>query len=105
MDIYEREYVAAVINYFWGPNLTNAHSVNEPAAQIAFEALAKANVCSDSMDLVPRPTLIASPGYVVKQLSKIGKRIISGDTSIYNLCKGAVGMGYKSHIQIALMGG
>jgi len=104
MDIYEREYVAAVINYFWGPSLTTAHGVNESAALIAYEALEKANVCSDSMDLVPRPTLIASPGYAIKQLAKIGQRIISGDTAVYNVCKNAIGAGYKSAIRIALMG-
>jgi len=76
MDVHEREYVSAVINYFWGPNLTTAQGVNEAAAKIAYEALEKANICSDSMDLVPRPTLIASPGYAVKQLANIGKRII-----------------------------
>ncbi len=104
MDIYDREYVAAVINYFWGPNLATAHNVNEQAALVAYEALEKANVCSDSMDLVPRPTLIASPTYAVKQLAQIGKRIISGDTAVYNVCKNAVGLGYKSAIRIALMG-
>lgn len=101
MDICEREYVAAVINYFWGPNLTNAHSVNESAASIAFEALEPAGACSGSMALVPRPTLMASPSYAVKQLAEIGKRITSGDTSIYNICKSAVGIRYKSPIQIA----
>lgn len=104
MDVHEREYVSAVINYFWGPNLTTAQGVNEAAAKIAYEALEKANICSDSMDLVPRPTLIASPGYAVKQLANIGKRIISGDTAVYNVCKNAIGAGYKSAIRIALAG-
>ncbi|PIE41027.1 MAG: hypothetical protein CSA49_05515 [Gammaproteobacteria bacterium] len=104
MDIYEREYVAAVINFFWGPNLVTPHNVNEQAAVVAYEVLEKANVCSDLVDLVPRPTLVASPGYAVKELAKIGKRIVSGDTAVYNICKSAVGAGYKSAIRIALMG-
>ncbi len=104
MNIYEREYVAAVINYFWGPNLTTSRGVNETAALIAYEALEKANVCSDSMNLVPRPTLVANPGYAIRQLALIGKRIISGDTAIYHVCKIAIGANYKSAIRIALMG-
>jgi len=104
MDIYEREYVAAVINYFWGPKLTTPHSVNESAAIVAYEALEQANICSDSMDLVPRPTGIPSPTYAIKQLAKIGKRIISGDSSIYHVCKVTVGARYKQKITMALMG-
>lgn len=56
MDIYDREYLAAVINYFWGQGTATPQSVNEAAALIAYEALSEANVCSESMDLVPRPT-------------------------------------------------
>lgn len=104
MDIYDREYIAAVINYFWGPNLTTAHTVSESAAVVAYEALEQANVCSDSMDLVPRPTGVPSPTYAIKELAKIGKRILSGDSSIYNVCKVTVGAKYKSKIHMALMG-
>ena len=106
MDLHDREYVSAVINYFWGQGTATPTTVNESAAEIAYEALEKANVCSNDMDLVPRPAYGAlGPSYAVKQLAKIGKRIISGDSGIYNACKAAVGLGYKSAIQIALMGG
>ena len=38
------------------------------------------------------------------QIAKIGKRVMSGDTAIYNACRGAVGVRYKSKINEALMG-
>ena len=104
MDVHEREYIAAVINYFWGPNLTSAQGVNESAALIAYGALEKANLCSTAMNYVPRPTLVADPKYAIKQLVEIGKRIISNNTGIYVVCKNAIGAGYKSAIRIALMG-
>jgi len=104
MNIYERDHVTAVINYFWGPNLTTPQAVNKSAALIAYEALEKANLCSSAMDLVPRPMGVPSTSYAIKELAKIGKRIMSGDTSIYHVCKGAIGLSYKSSIQIALMG-
>jgi len=105
MDTYDKEYVSTVINYFWGPGTATPQSVNEEAALIAFEALEKASVCTDAMDLVPRPKYgMLDIKYVLKQLAKVGKRIIQGDTAIYNACKGAVGVYYKSRIQMALMG-
>lgn len=105
MDVYDREYLAAVINYFWGQGTASPQSVNELAALVAYEALEQANVCSDSMDFVPRPTYgAANVKWVVKQVAKIGKRVMSGDTAIYNACRGAVGVRYKSKINEALMG-
>lgn len=104
MDIYEREYIAAVINYFWGPNITTAQSVTESAAVVAYEALEQANVCSGSMDLVPRPMELPSSTYAIKQLAEIGQRIISGDPSIYHVCKVMVSANYKNAIFMALRG-
>jgi hypothetical protein len=105
MDTYDRQYVSAVINYFWEEGTTTPEAVNEKAAVIAFEALDQANVCSDAMDLVPRPTYGAVDiKYVLKQLAKIGKRVIQGDTAIYNVCKVTVALHYKTKIKMALLG-
>lgn len=105
MDVNDKKYVATVINYFWGRNTTTPEGVNEVAALVAYEALEQANVCSSSMDLVPRPTYAKSGiKYVLKQLVGIGKRIQSGDTAIYNSCKGVVGLRYKTKIIMALSG-
>lgn len=104
MDVYEREYVAGVINYFWGPNITTAQSVTESAVMVAHSALEQANICSASMDLVPRPMGLPSSNYAIKQLAKIGERILSGDSSIYHLCKVRVGASYKTDILMALRG-
>lgn len=105
MDTYDRQYVAAVINFFWGQGTTTPQGVNDEAALVAYEALEQANVCSDSMDLVPRPKYgMLDIKYVLKQIANVGKRIMQGDTIIYNACKGAVGVRYKSKIMMALMG-
>ena len=104
MDVHDRDYIAAVINYFWGPNLTTPQSINESAAVVAYGALEQTNICSDSMDLVPRPMGVPSSTYAIKQLAKIGKRILSGVTSIYNTCKVKVGVNFKSEIVMALRG-
>lgn len=104
MDIYEREYVAAVINYFWGPDITSPQNVTESASVVAYEALEQANVCSSSMDLVPRPVGLPSSTYAIRQLAKIGKRIISGDSSVYHLCKVTVGGSYRNAVYMALRG-
>ncbi|HFB63995.1 MAG TPA: hypothetical protein ENJ60_00505 [Aeromonadales bacterium] len=104
MDIYEREYVAAVINYFWGPDITTPQTVTSSAAEIAYKALDQANVCSSSMDIVPRPMGFPGSTYAIKELAKIGKRIISGNTLIYNVCKASVSANYKTDILMALRG-
>ncbi len=105
MDIYEREYVSAVVNYFWGKGIATPPNINERVALVVYEALEEAHMCSDTMDLVPRPTYgAANVRWVVIQVAKIGKRILSGNTLIYNSCKGQVGVKYKSKILMALMG-
>lgn len=105
MDIYEREHVSVVVNFFWGKGTATPQSINENVALVAYEALEEARICSDSMDFVPRPTYgAASIKWIIKQLSKIGKRIISGDTKIYHTCKGQVAARYRSKILMALMG-
>jgi hypothetical protein len=56
MDIHEKTYIAEVVNYFCGPCLITPEQVTERVASVAYEALSKANTCSNAMDLVPRPT-------------------------------------------------
>jgi len=57
------------------------------------------------MDFVPRPTYGATTiKWVIKQLAKIGKRIMAGDTMIYDTCKELVASRYRSRIKLALMG-
>lgn len=61
----DREYVAAVINFFW-QGLAQPHSVNENAAKVMYEALTEAQGCTASIDLVPRPTYTPSINYIIK---------------------------------------
>tara|TARA_B100001971_G_C17964065_1_gene418927 strand:+ start:132 stop:479 length:348 start_codon:yes stop_codon:yes gene_type:complete len=103
MQSDDREYVAAVINFFW-QGLAQPHSVNENSAKVMYEALTEAQSCTASIDLVPRPTYTPSINYIIKEISKIGKRIISGDTSLYNMCRDQVAANYKTHIRAALWG-
>lgn len=105
LEIFEKEYIAAVINYFWGKGTATPQSVNERVVLVIYEALEKAHICSDSMDFVPRPSYgAANVKWVITQLAKIGKRISSGHALIYNSCRGQVGVNYKSKIMMALMG-
>lgn len=103
MDSSDREYVSIVINYFWGEGTAQTHSVNENAAAVVCEALEEAQACSASMDLVPRPTY-GLPGisYIVKQVAKIGIRIASGDTKIYEACRKQVANRFRIKIDMAL---
>jgi hypothetical protein len=105
MDTQDKKYVADVINYFWGPNLVTSAQINQHIATVTYEALTQANTCSNAMDLVPRPTY-SKPNitYIIKQLSGIGKRIVSGDSDIYNVCKITVSASYRNKIRLALMG-
>jgi len=103
MNYDEREYVAAAINYFWN-GLAKPHTVNENAAKVLYEALAEAQSCTASIDLVPRPTYKVSVTYIIKEVSKIGKRIMSGDVSIYNMCRDRVAVNYRTSMEEALLG-
>lgn len=105
MNSEEREYIAVVINYFWGDGLAASHSVNDEAAKIVYFVLQEAQSCSASMDMVPSPAT-GKPGlkYIFKQLAKIGKNIAVGDTSVYESCRARVASLYKSKVKLALMG-
>ena len=105
MTADERKYLAAVINYFWGAGTVTPAQVNTAAATVAFEALEEAKVCSKSMDLVPRPKYGAVDlKYVIKQLTAVGKRVMANDTKIYLACRSAVGVRYKTRINMAIQG-
>lgn len=105
MDSSDREHIAVVVNYFWGPGKARADMINEDVAAVTYDALEESQACSASIDLVPRPTY-GLPGisYIVKQVAKIGARIASGDTQIYEMCRGRVAVNFKLKIERALMG-
>jgi len=105
MDYGEREHISAAINYFWGDGTSSPHSVNEAAAEVVYEAITEAQSCSASMDIVPRPSG-GKPGisYIVKQVASIGKSIVAGNTSIYQVCKVKISASYRSEITMALQG-
>lgn len=57
------------------------------------------------MDLAPRPTYgSAGTVYKITEAAMVGKRIASGDSSIYDSCKNQVARAYKSEVKLALMG-
>jgi hypothetical protein len=101
----EKKYISEVVNYFWGPNLIAPDRVNEHVATVVYEVLSKANTCSAAMDMVPRPTYV-KPGinYIVKQLTGIGKRIATGGSGIYYICKVVISANYEFKIKLALRG-
>lgn len=105
MDYYDREYISAAINYFWGDGTASPQTVNERAAEVVYKAISEAQACSASMDLVPRPSGV-KPGmsYIAKQIANIGKNIVAGNTSIYHVCKVRISVSYKTEITMALQG-
>lgn len=105
MESDQREHISAVINYFWGDGTTSPESVNQGMATIAYEALEEAQSCSAAMDLVPRP-VSGRPGgkYIIKQVAKIGKRIASGDTQIYETCRNRVAINFRTQMEMAKQG-
>ena len=105
MDSQDKKYVAEVINYFWGPNLVTPDRITDHVANAAYEALESANKCTAAMDMVPRPTYSKSGlSYIIKQLRNIGKRIASGESGIYYICKLTVTSKYEMRIKLALKG-
>ncbi|RBW48600.1 hypothetical protein [Marinobacter sp. F3R11] len=105
MDSDQREHISAVINYFWGEGTTSPESVNEGMASIAYEALEEAQNCSATMDLVPRHISGRPNGkYIIKQVSKIGKRIASGDTQLYEACRQRVAINFRNQMEMAKQG-
>ncbi|BCE01363.1 hypothetical protein [Marinicellulosiphila megalodicopiae] len=105
MGINERENILAVINFFWGNGMTTSSAINDNVALVVYKALKEAGICSDSMDLVPRPASgIPSTKWVVKQVAKAGKRVLDGDPSVYNSCKNQVAALYGTELRMALSG-
>jgi hypothetical protein len=79
--------------------------VNENSAKVLYDALAEAQSCSASIDLVPRPTYgAAGMSYIVKQVAQIGLRIASGDTRVYDSCRNAVAARFRGKMDMALQG-
>jgi hypothetical protein len=105
MNSDQREHISAVINFFWGEGTTSPESVNQGMTIIAYEALEAAQSCSAAMDLVPRP-VSGRPGstYIIKQVAKIGKRIVSGDTQIYETCRQRVAINFRNQMEMAKQG-
>lgn len=105
MDLHEREYIATAVNYFWGQGTVTPSTVNEGVAQVTYKALEEAGVCSDSMDLVPRPAYGALDiKYIIKQVAMAGQRITNGEAAFYQSCRGRAAINYKPEIAMALMG-
>ena len=42
--------------------------------------------------------------YLVKQVAKIGKRIASGDTQVYESCRQRVAINYRTQMEMAKQG-
>ncbi len=105
MESEQREHISTVINYFWGEGTTSPESVNQGMAAVAYEALQEAQSCSAAMDFVPRPASgRPGMGYLVKQVAKIGKRIASGDTQVYESCRQRVAINYRIQMEMAKQG-
>ncbi|MGI0118798.1 hypothetical protein [Zooshikella sp. RANM57] len=106
MNSSDQEYIAVLINYFWGEGAATPSAINGNVINTVYEVLLEAQSCSSSMDLVPRPSgSVAGIGYSVSQLVNIGKRIASGDTRLYITCKNVAAARYKTKVILVLRSG
>lgn len=104
MNHEQREYVAAAINFFW-PGMAQPHAVNENAAKVLYEALSEAQSCTAWVDLVPsNPTTPPGISYIVGTIAKVGYKILSGETRVYNMCQSRVALNYREAMYFALKG-
>lgn len=101
----DREYTAAVVNFFWPGQALASSGVTESYIRLASDALSSANTCSDNMDLVPRPTgMKPDIKWALKQIRKIGQRIRNNDPGIYFICKQYIAYSFSGRLQEAQAG-
>ena len=105
MESEQREHISTVINYFWGEGTTSPESVNQGMAAVAYEALQEAQSCYSALDFVTRQAYRRpGMGYLGKQMAKVGKRIASGDTQVYESCRQRVAINYRTQMEMAKQG-
>jgi len=98
--------IKAILNSFFGSNFGVRININDKVVKLTWDMVSSSQQCSKLMDMVPRPSgFIPSSGYIVKQLTKLAKRIInSKDDEIYLICKKWSAYQYSRKIQMASNG-
>lgn len=83
MDTREKEHIAALINFFWGPNTAQPHSITEKVAAVAYEILEEAQRCSAAMGLIPR--LAGAPRANIQRVIRVQRCLSSLHANKRNL--------------------
>lgn len=107
MDGQQKKYIADVVNGIWGVGTIRESQVNNQVVVVVYRALSAATSCSDSMDLVPRPSgTIVDVKWATKQLVKVAKRLMHrhDGREIYNICRSQVAFTYRTALEGAIMG-
>src|SRR5690606_25916842 len=101
MNIEDSNDFQRVVAFFWGEHNAQIIPKNEHSVTAVIEVLDATGACSDMMDMVPRPhTSLAKPAYsyALKQIKRIAKDLISGNSSTYISCKNTVALAYRTRI-------
>jgi hypothetical protein len=99
----DQQNLRIIVEGFFGKANTAHWEMNEELLKVVTQMLQADKSCSNAMDFVPRPGVYISPKDVLKELSRIAKRVLSGDKS-YEICKKAVANKWRTAAEIAAQG-
>lgn len=101
MNIEDANDFKRVVSFFWGESNAELVPLNEQSVSAVMEALEAAGVCSEAMDLVPRPhNSITKPAFshAIKQIKRIAKELTFGSSGTYMNCRNMVALKYRTRI-------
>ncbi len=90
-----------VIAFFWGDRVANSIPLTERTATFLAQILEESGACSETMDLVPRPSgSLVRPGisYAIKQIKRVASELVKGNQSQYISCKNIVALKYRTAV-------
>jgi hypothetical protein len=107
MDISQedRDYTISIINYFWPSVKVTSGDVTQQLVIFSAEVLTSGHKCSRSMDLVPRtPGLKPGIKWALKQVRKVGKRLLQNSEKVYMVCQKGVAIKRTQELHLILNG-
>lgn len=101
MNIEDANDFKRVVSFFWGERNAELVPLNEQSVSAVVEVLEAAGICSEMMDLIPRPhNSLARPAfsYAIKQIKRIAKELTFSGSGAYISCKNTVALKYRTRI-------
>lgn len=99
----DQQNLRIIVETFFGKSNTAHWDMNEELLVIVTQMLQADKSCSKAMDFVPRPGAYLNPKDVLKEVGKIAKRIMSGDTT-YEICNKTAAIKWRTAAEIAAQG-